>query len=103
MERDAAAPEGETPAPSRPPVVAGGNQMMVRLLGSGPETAAPQEDIAGRIAGQLGRGQALPGEVRSEMEGGLGHSFDNVGVHRDAEGATLAKRLGAPGVTNRSG
>src|SRR5206468_8091394 len=72
--------------------------MMVRLLGSGSE-AAPQEDIASRITGRLGQGQSLPGGVRSDMETGLGHSFGDVVVHRDAEAATLADQLGARAFT----
>jgi hypothetical protein len=99
VEREPGAPEEPRPAPARPPVATGGNQMMVRLLSSGTENAAPQQDIAERITGRLGRGQSLPSGVRSDMESGLGHSFGDVVVHRDAESATLADQLGARAFT----
>jgi Domain of unknown function (DUF4157) len=78
----------------------GGNQMMVRLIESSPDDAAPSgDDLAMRIRGRLGKGSALPSDVRSTMESTMGQGFGNVVVHRDAEAANLASQLGAHAFT----
>jgi hypothetical protein len=72
----------------------GGNQMMGRLLAEpGPS------DLATRIQRQLGRGGALPSNVRSTMESDMGQSFGNVTVHQDTEAASLASELNARAFT----
>jgi uncharacterized protein DUF4157 len=76
----------------------GGNQMMVRLLES--EQEAPGgDDLAVRIRSRLGKGSALPSDVRSGMESDMGQGFNNVVVHRDTEAANLASQLGARAFT----
>src|SRR5262249_41909875 len=68
-------------------VLAGGNQMMVRLLADGTATGAAGDDLASRIRAQLGGGMGLPNSVRSQMESGLGQRLGDVRIHTDATAA----------------
>ncbi len=72
--------------------------MMVRLL-SETDTAPGGDDLATRIRSRLGKGSALPSDVRSGMESSMGQGFGDVVVHRDAEAASLASELGARAFT----
>ena len=57
-------------------------------------------ELEGRLASQRGRGQPLPGEVRSFMEPRFGADFGDVRVHTDAEAAQLSRDLHAQAFTH---
>jgi hypothetical protein len=79
------------------PVLAGGNQMVARLL-AGQSAGLPGDDIAGQIRSQLGGGTPLPAQLRSEMEPNMG-PLGNVRLHTDSTAATLSSQLGAHAFT----
>lgn len=79
-------------------IMAGGNQMVARLLeGDGASTAGDQ--LAGQIRAQLGGGSPLPAQLRTQMETGLGTSLSNVRLHTDATAANLSNQLNAHAFT----
>jgi hypothetical protein len=80
------------------PVLAGGNQMVARLL-EGESTGLPGDDIATRIRSQLGGGSPLPAQLRTEMESGIGQPLGDVRLHTDSSAATLSNQLGAHAFT----
>src|SRR4051794_16391420 len=78
----------------------GGNQMMVRLLASGRSARGEAGDeLAERIRARLGLGDALPGDVRTQAQAGLGQRLGDVRLHRDTESGALARELGADAFT----
>ncbi|MET0237048.1 MAG: DUF4157 domain-containing protein [Kibdelosporangium sp.] len=79
-------------------VLAGGNQMVARLL-EGESTGLPGDDIANRIRGRLGGGSPLPAQLRTQMESGLGQSLGDVRLHTDSTAASLSDQLGARAFT----
>jgi hypothetical protein len=80
------------------PVLAGGNQMVARLL-EGESTGLPGDDVATRIRAQLGGGSPLPAQLRSEMESGIGQPLGDVRLHTDSTAASLSNQLGAHAFT----
>jgi Domain of unknown function (DUF4157) len=80
------------------PVLAGGNQMVARLMEGG-STGLPGNDVATQIRSQLGGGTPLPAQLRSQMESGLGQSLGDVRLHTDATAANLSNQLGARAFT----
>ncbi|MBP2322522.1 hypothetical protein JOF56_002907 [Kibdelosporangium banguiense] len=80
------------------PVLAGGNQMVARLV-EGASSGLPGDDVATRIRSQLGGGSPLPAQLRSEMESGLGQSLGDVRLHTDSTAANLSSQLGAHAFT----
>jgi Domain of unknown function (DUF4157) len=70
-----------------------------------PGAARPALSPIGRLAGQQaqalppGRGQAIPADVRSDMQSRLGHDFSNVRVHVDGSAAQSADSLDARAYT----
>lgn len=79
-------------------VLAGGNQMVARLV-AGESEGLPGDDVADRIRGQLGGGSPLPAQLRSQMESGLGQPLGDVRLHTDATAAALSSQLGAVAFT----
>jgi hypothetical protein len=79
-------------------VLAGGNQMVARLL-EGESTGLPGDDIATRIRSQLGGGSPLPAQLRTEMESGIGQPLGDVRLHTDSTAANLSNQLGARAFT----
>ena len=61
----------------------------------------PQWDagLQGRLQAHIGRGDALPAAVRSQMESGLGADFASVRIHTDAPAARLTDELNAHALT----
>jgi hypothetical protein len=51
------------------------------------------------VRGQLGRGQAMPGGLRSRMESAFGSDFSGVRLHTDSAGSQLSDQLGARAFT----
>jgi hypothetical protein len=56
-------------------------------------------DLAGRIRGQLGRGERLPHNIRARAEADLAQPLGDVRLHRDPQAATLAAELSARAFT----
>jgi hypothetical protein len=56
-------------------------------------------DLAGRIRGQLGRGERLPDDIRARAEADLAQPLGEVRFHRDPQAATLAADLSARAFT----
>ncbi|MET0132074.1 MAG: DUF4157 domain-containing protein [Kibdelosporangium sp.] len=96
--------EPAAPAPKEPEhdpvggVLAGGNQMVARLL-EGDGTGSAGDQIANQIRAKLGGGSPLPAQLRSQMETGLGQSLGNVRLHTDATAANLSNQLNARAFT----
>jgi hypothetical protein len=77
----------------------GGNQAVRRLVQDSPGEPPAGGDVADRIRGKLGRGEPLAGQPRGALESAMGGDFGGVRIHRDAESADLAQRLGARAFT----
>jgi hypothetical protein len=72
-----------------------GNAVVSRMVEEGAqESVSPVLDIVGR-----GGGQPLDHDVRTEMEGRLGHDFSDVRVHTDSAAAASAQSVQARAYT----
>jgi hypothetical protein len=72
-----------------------GNAVVSQMVEEGAEEApSPVLDVVGR-----GGGQPLDHDVRTEMEGRLGHDFSDVRVHTDGAAAASAKSVQARAYT----
>jgi hypothetical protein len=72
-----------------------GNAVVSRMVEEGAEEArSPVLDVVGR-----GGGQPLDHEVRTEMEGRIGHDFSDVRVHTDSSAAASAQSVQAKAYT----
>src|SRR5262249_7833954 len=69
------------------------------VLAKAREEGTRETDDPDQIRSQLGSGQDLESGVRSRMERGFGHDFNNVRVHTDARAAQLSARLDARAFT----
>ncbi|RSM67398.1 DUF4157 domain-containing protein [Kibdelosporangium aridum] len=100
QERTHSAPEPDAKAPkaTQDAVLAGGNQMVARLI-AGESEGLPGDNVADQIRGRLGGGSPLPAQLRSQMETGLGQSLGDVRLHTDSAAANLSDQLGARAFT----
>ncbi len=65
----------------------------------GMEGGATSAETSAAIEGARGGGQALPNDVRRDMEGAFGADFSGVRVHQGGEAADLNQRLSARAFT----
>ncbi len=83
------------PAPAKP-------QKIQRVSGAGAgggEGTAVSPDISQRIQRQQGGGNALPSDVRGQMESNFDTDFEDVRVHTNGEASQLSRSLGAAAFT----
>ncbi|UZN03704.1 DUF4157 domain-containing protein [Cellulomonas sp. S1-8] len=75
-----------------------GNRAVARMVQRRGAPADPS-GLAPQIAGRLGGGEPLAGDVRARLESGLGADLTGVRVHRDPAAAGLADSLDAQAFT----
>lgn len=80
-----------------------GNRTLARLLSSdstiGSQGGIATPDLTAAIAQRRGRGNALPGAVRDQMEERFSTSFADVTVHHDPAAHLLARQVSAEAFT----
>lgn len=90
-----------TGVPEEMPAAMPGGDMLSAFGGmffkAGP--GGPREADPASVRQQLGKGEALPGDVRSRMESAFGTSFSGVRLHADSTGASLSSELNARAFT----
>jgi hypothetical protein len=84
-----------------------GNRQVQRMLNnvrrsasSGPEGGPLEDDLASKIQSERANGQAMPSDVRREVEGSLGQDLSPVRVHTGSASAELNRAMGAKAFTS---
>lgn len=69
------------------------------ISASGGSSVSIPSHMESRLHSSRGGGHALPGQLRSQMEGAFGQGFSNVRIHSDSSAAELSRSIGAKAFT----
>ena len=69
------------------------------ISASGGSSVSISSHMESRLLSSQGGGHALPGQLRSQMEGAFGQGFSDVRIHADSSAAELNRSIGAKAFT----